>query len=271
MAPEPENPPRFDAVVLAAGRMKGDPMADALGPGHKCLIPVAGVPMINRVLATLVAAPSVGKIYVCVETRETLDEALADPSAPSDTARIGFLQSRDKASGSVLGVLERSDIARPTLVTTADHALLSVEMVEYFLARSAQSGADLTAGLEHADVLLGAYPHAKRTFLKFADGGYSGCNLFAMMTDDAARAVEFWGRVERERKTPWRLVHAFGLRPLWRYLTGRLTLDGAMREASIALGVEVRAVSMPHTDAAIDVDKPEDLVEVERILSSRKA
>ena len=79
--------------------------------------------------------------------------------------------------------------------------------------------------------------------------------------------MAFWRRVEQERKRPWRLVRAFGLRPLFAYLFGRLTLDDAMVRASGVIGARVAAVRLPFAEAAIDVDKPADLALVEAILS----
>ena len=44
----------MDGVVLAAGRGPDDPMAKAFGVAHKCGLAVAGIPMLQRVLAALV-------------------------------------------------------------------------------------------------------------------------------------------------------------------------------------------------------------------------
>ena len=115
-----------------------------------------------------------------------------------------------------------------------------------------------------------AYPDAQRTYLRFRDERYSGANLYALLGPDARRAVAFWRRVEQERKRPWRLVRAFGWRPLLAYLLGRLTLDDAMARASGIIGARIAAVVMPFAEAAIDVDKPADLALVETILARRR-
>lgn len=127
----------------------------------------------------------------------------------------------------------------------------------------------MAAGLTPEAVLLAAHPHARRTFLKFRDGRYTGSNLFAVLTDDGLKALRFWRRVERERKRPWRIAKAFGLRSLLAYVLGRLTLDETMIRASNAIGAKVRAVITPLAEAGIDVDKPEDLALVEEILRQR--
>ncbi len=75
----------------------------------------------------------------------------------------------------------------PLLITTADHPLLSAEIVEAFCAGARASGADLAAGLAAAEVVREAYPEAARTWLRFADGSYSGANLFALLTPAGSR------------------------------------------------------------------------------------
>jgi GTP:adenosylcobinamide-phosphate guanylyltransferase len=251
---------RFTALVLAGSRGPDDPVARHCGIEHKCLAPVRGTPMLTRVLQTLAASSSIGRIFV----------SLADPAillglAPA--ARCSVLLSGATPSTSVLQALDEVSDPLPLLITTADHPLLSAAMVDGFCAEAWADGADLVAGLTDARVIRAAYPEARRTYLRFADAAYSGANLFALLTPESRRAVAFWRRVEQERKRPWRLVRAFGLGPLLAYLLGRLTLDDAMGRASTLIGARVAAVRLPFAEAAIDVDKPADLALVETILS----
>jgi GTP:adenosylcobinamide-phosphate guanylyltransferase len=250
----------FTALVLAGSRGPGDPVARHCGVEHKCLAPVRGAPMLARVLDALAASSSTGRIFI----------SLADPTLlamlPS-AASCQALKSGATPSTSVLETLEAVSDALPLLVTTADHPLLSPAMIDSFCNAARASGADLVAGLTEASVIRAAYPDAQRTYLRFADAAYSGANMFALLTPPSRRAVVFWRRVEQERKRPWRLVRAFGLRPLLAYLFGRLTLDDAMARASEVIGARVAAVRLPFAEAAIDVDKPADLALVEAILS----
>lgn len=257
----------FDALVLAAGRGPDDSMAKAFGVRHKCLLDIAGTPMLIRVLTALAASKSVNRIVISIEDPSIIADA---PGFRELAARrpIETIPSANQASISVAQALRSGDMSFPVLVTTADHALLSAEMVDHFCARSHDTGADLTVGLASADTILGAYPGSARTFLKFADGRYSGCNLFTFNNQNALKAVDFWQRVERDRKQPWRLIKAFGLWPLCAYLTGRLTLEAAFGKGSPRLGVVAKPVILPMAEAAIDVDKPADLELVERILAA---
>ena len=257
------NAPPFTALVLAGRRGAEDPVARQCGVEHKCLAPAGGVPMLARVLTVLAASPGIGRTFVVLENPALLDEL---PDAPSCVALPGAATP----SSSVLRALDQPATGLPILIATADHALLSIEIVEFFCAAARASGADVVAGLTAAEVIRKAYPSTARTYWRFRDGQYSGANLFALMTPEARKAVAFWGRAERHRKRPWRLLRAFGLGSLLAYLLGRLTLDGAMARASRIIGARVAAVRLPFAEAAIDVDTAADLELVDAVLAERR-
>jgi GTP:adenosylcobinamide-phosphate guanylyltransferase len=254
------------ALVLAGSRHGGDPLAAHAGVSHKCLLPVAGVPMLTRVVAALGASPSIGSIVISIEDPEAI-RALPVIEAAIDQGRVRILASDRTPARSVLAALDSGLAGPPTLITTADHALLSTEIVEHFLAAARASGADLAAGLVAAPVILAADPEAERTFLRFRDGRFSGANLFARLGEDGRNAVAFWRRVEQVRKRPWRMVRAFGLGALIRYALGLSTLEATMARASAIIGARAVAIPLPFAEAAIDVDKPADLALVEAILA----
>jgi GTP:adenosylcobinamide-phosphate guanylyltransferase len=267
-AASPAGVASFTALVLAGSRGPDDPVARARGVAHKCLAPVAGVPMLVRVVLTLAACPSVGRIRVALED-PALIEDLPGLRALREAGRCTALPTGATPSLSVLRALDELADPLPWLVVTGDHPLLTPAIVEHFCAAARATRADLAAGLTPASAIRAAYPKTERTYLRFRDEHYSGANLYALLGPEARRAIAFWRRAELERKRPWRLVRAFGWRHLLAYLLGRLTLDAAMRRASRITGARVAAVSLPFAEAAIDVDKPADLELVETILARR--
>jgi GTP:adenosylcobinamide-phosphate guanylyltransferase len=256
-------PGGFTALVLAGARSPDDPLARAAGVTFKALAPVAGRPMLARVLDTLAASAGIGRIAVCAPP----DADIAALCAAADARIVPAAASPARSVAAALEAL--GEAAYPILVATADHPLLTPDMVGFFLYEAAAPGADVAVALAARGTIVREYPDAVRTFLRFRDEAYSGCNLFALTGPRAAAAVRFWQRVEAERKRPWRLVRAFGLYPLMLFALGRLTLDRAMEFASRRMGVTASAVRMPFAEAAIDVDKPADRALAERILAGR--
>jgi GTP:adenosylcobinamide-phosphate guanylyltransferase len=259
----------FTALVLAGSRGPDDPVARAAGVAHKCLAPVAGVPMAVRVVEALAASPGIDRIAVALEDPTLVDQLPAlRPLIAAGRCRL--LPTAATPSLSVQRALEELPDPLPLLVTTGDHPLLTPAIVAHFCAAARTTGADLVAGLAAAAAIRTAYPDAQRTYLRFCDERYSGANLFAVLKPEGRRAVAFWRRVEQERKRPWRLVRAFGWQPLLAYLFGRLTLDDALARASNVIGARLAAVVLPQPEAAIDVDKPADLELAETILARRR-
>jgi GTP:adenosylcobinamide-phosphate guanylyltransferase len=259
--------PGFTAIVMAAGRGTVDPVAARAGQSHKCFVKVAGKPMLLRVIETLEASPRVDRIIVCIEREARLDSIreLTARIARGDCERCA---SAGSPARSVLRTMEALSPPPPILVVTGDHPLLTPAMIDRFCGAAADGG-DVVVGLAPARLVQAAYPHSVRTVIHFRDEPVCGCNLYALNTGAARRAVEAWAEVERWRKRPWRLVRALGFASLLDFWRGRLNLDAAMERASIRLGVRVRAVSMPFAEAAIDVDKPADLELAETILHAR--
>ena len=262
---ERERAGRYTALVMAGTRPGGDPMARAAGVSHKCLLPVDGRPMIQHVIEALLRSSAVGRVAVSIEAPEVLEGL----SFGAEQARIRTLPSAETPSLSVLAAVEALDGSLPLLITTADHPLLQPALVERFCREAEAGGADIAASLAPASVIRTAFPESRRTYLKLRDGHFSGCNLFALLAPEGLSAVRLWRRVERERKRPWRMAKAFGLRMLIAYFTGRLTLEAALARISALAGARAGAVVLPVAEAAVDVDKPEDLVLVESILRQR--
>jgi GTP:adenosylcobinamide-phosphate guanylyltransferase len=258
----------FAAIVLAGDRTADDPVARAAGVPGKALALVGGRPMARRVLDALGASPSIGPRLLCGPRREVLehDVGLAALVAARD---VDWVLPEPSPSLSAAAALARVPPGTPVLLTTADHALLTPAIVEHFCAAAAAAGGDVVVGLAPAAEVTAAFPQSRRTILRFGDGGYCGCNLFAFLTPAGRGAVDYWRRVERERKRPLRLMAgALGWTAILSYATGRLTLKRALTRASRRLGLRAEAVLLPFPEAAVDVDSVEDLQLVRTIVGS---
>jgi GTP:adenosylcobinamide-phosphate guanylyltransferase len=256
------------ALVLAGRRGATDALAGERGSTHRALLEVGGIPMLLRVVRTLRAAPSVARIAVSIDDPRALDD-VPELKATVAAGDLDVHVSLDSPSRSVADALESREGDESLLVTTADHALLTVEIVEHFAAVCAESDADVLVGVVAGSLLRERYPETTRTYLRLRGEAWSGANLFCFRGERARRAAAFWVRAERHRKRPWRLVSAFGPSALLLFLLRRLDLDAALERVSHAIGALVRPVRLPFAEAAIDVDRATDLALAERILAQR--
>lgn len=255
---------RMPALVLAGTRPGGDPLARQEGVSHKALIEIGGRSMLERVVGALAASPSVGCIEVAIEQPEVLP-ALPGLRAPlCQVAVTSAMPDASGPSGTVAAALERHET--PLLVTTADNALLRAQWIDEFVA-AVPPTADLAAALAPRDAVEAAAPDTKRTWLRFSDGHFSGCNLFLLARPAAAGAIAFWRELESHRKQPLRMIARLGWTFALRYRLGLLSSAAVAERLSTLSGSRVAFVMLRDGRAAIDVDKHEDLVLVRQLAS----
>lgn len=242
----------WTAILLAGARPGADALAEAQGVASKAQILIAGVPMIARVAATLLACPAIARVVVLTQRPDDV----ADLLPPSD--RLSLQASRGSIAETLVRFAGDDPAPWPLFVTTADHPLLTPRTVAAFLAGVRRQD-DVGVGVVFRDVVRQRFPASRRTWIRVGDGDFTGANLFAFTGQRGLAVLTLWAGVERSRKTGWRLVAKLGPWLLVRALLRRVTLQGALDEAGAKLGARVRAVPLDDPLAAIDVDKPADL------------
>jgi len=260
--------PKFTAVVLAADRGPDDPVAKATGARCKSLTPVGGKPMVFRVLDALTASQTVDAYILSGPPKSIMDQE-PDLGTLVTSGRVKWFENQASPSSSAFHVLQSLPNETPVLLTTADHAMLSARIVDYFCSEAQTSRCDVVAGVARHETVMAAYPKTRRTATRLEDGAYCGCNLFAFLTPRARLAADFWRRVENQRKNPLRVIRILGWIAVSRYLMGRLSLAEALDRISRRLGFKAGAVILPYPEAAVDVDSVDDLRLVENIVFNR--
>lgn len=254
-------------LVLAGSRGGADAVAWMAGVESKVFAPVAGIPILERVVGTLRAALPESPVTV----------AMGSPDWPRSQAVVDRLRRSGSLELMVPAASPARTVAaalpedgRPLLVATADHALLAPAMVRHFLA-AIPADANAAVAVATRATIAEAYPDTRRTYWRFSDHHVSGCNLFLLNGREAAGVVDFWAALERERKRPWAMVRRLGLLTLASFALGQLRLDQALAQLGRRTGARLAAIDMPFAEAAMDVDSPSDLILAERILNRRAA
>ena len=263
-------PPKFTALILAADRETDDPVAKAAGVPCKSLAPVGGTPMVFRVVNALDTSVEVDAINLCGPP-ESIVSQTPDLRGLIESGKVNWFANQATPSTSAYHVLQSLPDEIPVILTTADHALLSVPIVDHFCSHARSTGCDVVIGIARHEEVAKAYPQTRRTATRLADGAYCGCNLFAFLTPRARLAADFWRQVESQRKKPLRVIQVLGWMAVLRYLMGRLSLAEALDRISNRLGFKAGAVIMPFAEAAVDVDSVSDLELVEKIIAEKQA
>jgi len=255
-------------LILAAQR-KGvaNALAEAAGVSHKCIMPMQDRPLIEHVLSTLENMPEVTRITVSIDTPSALSSVPLVEKLVGD-GRLKIVQSGDTLFDSIEAALPMSEDF-PVVITTADNALLTEDMLRHFIPRL--HGNDVGVAMCQKDVLLAKYPDGQRRFHRFADGEWSNCNLYALVTPKALSAAEFFRGGGQFAKSLKRVMDAFGLFNMIAYKFAWFARDKAMDRLSARSGVRVKAIDMPFPEAPIDVDNERTRRIAEEILVARNA
>ena len=259
----------YQAIVLAADRSPHDPLLRHTGASSKALVEIGGTPMVLRVLEALRASELVGQ---CVLSGPSWRAVSAAPALRTmiESGAARWLENQATPSASAWSAMQTIDNRTPVLLTTADHPLLSGEITDYFCRRARSTDLDVAVGLASYDEIKQAFPGITKTVFRFKDEAYCGCNLFAFLSPQARNAADHWRKVEKQRKTPWRVAGMLGWSAVLRYVSGRLSLTDGLQGLSKRLRLRIGAIRLPFADAAIDVDTISDYTFAQQLVRDRQ-
>lgn len=258
----------YHAVVLAAQRPGIiNALANSYSVTHKCMINMAGRPLIDHVLQGLIDSPEIGYITISIDDLGALDAApLVEQLAQEGRLRI--VLSGETLYESVRFALNSND-RFPAIITTADNVLLTPEMVGHFCA--GLGTLDGAVALTSKETLALRYPTEQKKFHKFRDGEWSNCNLYAIQTPKALGAAETFKGGGQFAKSPRRALAAFGLVNTLIYRFSLLGREQALARLGRRFGINLGAVTMPFPESPVDVDNEASARIAREVLEARLA
>jgi len=241
----------LDTVVLAGGVDRGR-MASETGVLHRPLLEVGGRPMLQRILAALRGASSVGRVVLVAP-----DPVQAAASEEAVDVRVPAGDSfTDNVRRGVEAVAADGD---QVLVLTGDLALITPAAINDFVQQSLAARADVTYPIIPQESSERAFPGARRTYVRLREGSYTGGNAVVLTRTFVHSQWQLIERLYAARKNPVKLAAMFGLGFLLGLVTGRLSLARLEKQASKLAGGRVRAIISTYPELGFDVDKLEDL------------
>lgn len=251
-------PETIPAIILAAGKIS-QKLSDATGAPCRGLLEISGRPMIDAVLAATEEAERIDDITVVCSAHSALLEYVSDDNTVA-ACKDTFLDTITTGM-KTLGNPQRA------LLLTADLPLLTADALDDFIDRALQSTASVIYPIIGRDDCERAMPGGDRTYVKLADGVFTGGNA-AVVT---GQFIDTQGqRIQKTflaRKSPIRMAAILGWGFVFRLLLGILTLEQVKQRATSILGAPAEVVHSKYPEIAIDVDKPSDVEDVRRALS----
>ncbi len=256
------NSPLLDSVVLA-----GAPADEALKARYNVVwraeAPLAGRRMVDRVLDAL-------RDSGCVRRRVLVGAFDSDAEVtvpPGDS----FLENL------IRGLEAAADGPDAVLVASSDIPLVTPGAVARLVQEGMAAEADFVYPVIRREDCEREYPGLRRTYLRLREGTFTGGNAVLISRRFALENRERIQAVHLARKKPLRLAAMIGLPVLLRALAaqklwaGALDIPAVERAAERVIGGRLRALICPDPEIGEDLDRLEDLLTAERLLSRRAA
>ena len=252
---------QFDAFITAGyDPDQLDRVSAAAGVAHKSLVPLVGMPMAWHVVRALTESDRIGEIVVVGIGPDEIDFGVPVHHVPNQPS----LWASQNAGLRKLRELNADD--RYVIALSADIALLTGKIVNRFIEACEPFEHDVYWGIVRKDVMLAAFPESRRTYLPLREGSFCSSDLYLGRLSAGFHIQERIRYFIENRKNVLALVWKLGLPTMVKFLLRRLAIADIVDVAFRIAGVRGGPVVLPLAEAGMDVDKPEQLVQVQEYL-----
>ncbi len=247
---------QWNAVILAGDRGPNDPVASAAGVEGKAFVALNSNTLLEDIISVLHASESINNIYAVGPKQEYLNKY---PSIQShiEQHQVHVIEPADGPSASAMrGVMFADNY--PTLIVTCDLVFINTDLIDQYCKLMSNVNADFVACAIDYEVIHAQFPQLKKTQYTFAQRAVCFANVFAVLSPQGLKALDYWQEIEKSRKNPIQLIRKIDWLSLINYKLGRLSLDQVAAKLSGKVGAQLAIESMPHAELAIDLDSAED-------------
>lgn len=154
------------------------------------------------------------------------------------------------------------------LLSTSDIPLITPEAIRDFLGRCSE--ADLFYPLIEKYDCQRRYPEMERTWVRLAEGEFTGGNVILVRAASIAAAAPAAAMFFAARKSPIQLARIIGPATLAKLLLRRLSIPELEAKVANILGLVCKAVITPYPEIGADIDKKSDYEIISRQIEMAK-
>ena len=140
------------------------------------------------------------------------------------------------------------------LLSSCDIPLITPEAIRDLLSRC--QGADMYYPVVAKEDCQRVFPCMERTWVKLADGEYTGGNIILIKSSKVEIAADPASAFFAARKSP--AISESNRRPSLKFLVHKLTIKELQAKMEKILGIKCKAVITPYPEIGTDVDKESD-------------
>lgn len=249
---------KYPVVILAGGPTPDKILAEGEPEKERAFIDIGGRPMLQWVLDAVKDSGIASDLLVMGNCDRMKSEfGLSDEQVSEDQNSMlaNFMHGLDHFREHPL-----------VLSTTCDVPLLTGEALQFIVDKVSGMDAEVFYPIVDIKEFDKKYPGGKRTTQKLKEGTYTGGNVFMFNPEKVLANRDKIEAVIRDRKSPAKLIRLFGLPFIVKFAFRQLNLKGLEEKATQILGARMRGIITPYPEVGLDVDKPEDLVIVRKMI-----
>lgn len=256
----------YDVLILAGDRPGGSELLDQAAVPGKALVPLGGLPVLERVLKVVVGWAQCRSVLL-VAPNEPPYEALVKRCLPLDS--VTWINPQPTLFQSIDTALNLGECWGPSgVIISGDHGLVTEHWLDR-VTESLEGRADLAIGVADWEDVMAAFPNNRRTRYRFYDRSICGGNVFAFRREAMSRVLGVWQSVEAQRKRPWRVLSVLGYSFVMKYLLGQLGMEDAFGRLSELAKAQVVPTLIDDPAVAVDIDSVSDWALAEEIFQAR--
>lgn len=242
----------MEAIITAGGKPTPKEKLYALTRGeYKCMLNVAGKPMIQWVLDAVNQTPLIDRVIIV---------GLPNSIPVQSQLPITFLPDNNSlmrnAYAGAQEILRQNPNCTHALYLCSDIPAITPHMLTWMAEKIQESEDDLYYVTIERQVMEKRYPGSRRTYVKLKDVEVCGGDVFGIRPAAAQADNPLWREIINSRKNPLKQAALVGFDTLWGLLRRKFTLNEAAEIATRRLGFRARVVLSPYAEMGMDVDKP---------------
>ena len=240
----------IDAVILAGAKNNKD-LKNYSDVEYEALINIQEKPMVEYVLKAVQQADLIDNVILVGPPEQLKQKMKLQPDQ--------IIKAQDSLTTNIKNGVAALNTNNDVLLSTGDIPLLTSQAVDDFIKQCQQYEGDLFYPFITKKDNDDSFLEGQRTYVNLSEGKFTGGNLLMIKQNKIDHMLEWFDKAYSWRKSPLKLSHMLGVKCIFKYLLGWLSINEIEQRVLHLTGCKGKAVLVKHPEICFDVDKLTDL------------
>jgi len=172
-----------------------------------------------------------------------------------ESANNKIIQGSANVIKNITDCITKNGIHGSFIVLASDLPFVSDRTIRDFISDSLWLKAHLYYPIVSKKIFKERYPEYAKTFFRLKEGIFTGGSVFIADAEATVAVSEFVQDYFNNRKHPFKIAGMIGLKGLFKFLSGRLSISEVVEAVRKRTGYEAAIIISKHPQIALDLDK----------------